>query len=42
MLIKNAIVCDTKTKKELDVRIEDGMIVEMGLNLEDDKVKCKR
>ena len=38
MLIKNAIVCDTKTKKELDVRIEDGMIVEMGLNLEDDKV----
>jgi len=38
MLIKNAIVCDTKTKKELDVRIEDGMIVEMGLNLEDDKI----
>ncbi len=38
MLISNAIVCDTSGEREVDVRIEDGVIVEIGMNLRDDEV----
>jgi len=33
MLIKNAIVCDADGEREVDVRIEDGLITEIGLYL---------
>lgn len=35
MLIKNAIVCDVDGEREVDVRIEDGIVTEMGTNLVD-------
>ena len=38
MLIKNAIVCNEDGEKELDVRVEDGVVVEMGLGLSGDDV----
>lgn len=33
MLISNAIVCDVNGERELDVRIENGVVVEIGENL---------
>jgi len=36
MLISNAIVCDVNGEREVDVRIENGFIVEIGKNLEDE------
>jgi dihydroorotase len=38
MLISNAIVCDTSGEREVDVRVQDGVIVEIGKNLTDDEV----
>ncbi len=38
MLISNAIVCDVNGERKIDVRIEDGIIVELGLNLEDKEI----
>ena len=38
MLIKNAIVCDKDTEKKVDVRLENGVIVEMGVGLEGDDI----
>jgi len=35
MVISNAIVCDVNGERESDVRIEDGVIVEIGSNLND-------
>jgi len=34
MLVSNAIVCDVNGEREVDVRIENGFIVEIGKNLE--------
>ena len=36
MLISNAVVCDVNGEKEVDVRVEDGVVVEIGLNLVDE------
>jgi len=38
MLISNAIVCDTSGEREVDVRVQDGVVVEIGKNLTDDEV----
>jgi len=38
MVISNAIVCDVKGEYKSDIRIEDGVITELGLSLEDEKV----
>ena len=38
MLISNAIVCDVNGEREVDVRIENGVIVEIGQNLSDSEV----
>ena len=38
MLISNAIVCDVNGEKNVDVKIEDGVIIEIGTQLEDDEV----
>ena len=38
MLIKNAIVFDVDTQREVDVRVKDGMIVEVGADLVGDDV----
>ena len=38
MLVLNAIVCDAYGEKKQDVLIEDGIVVAMGANLEDDEV----
>ncbi len=35
MLIKNAIVCDVDGEREVDVKIEDGIVTEIGTNLVD-------
>ena len=35
MLIKNAIVCDVNGEKEADIRIDNGVITEIGSNLSD-------
>jgi len=35
MVISNAVVCDVNGEREIDVRIEDGVVVEIGENLED-------
>ena len=35
MLIKNAIVCDVNGEKEADIRIDNGVITEIGFNLSD-------
>ncbi len=37
MLITNAIICDINGERELDVRIEDGVIVEIAENLHDEE-----
>ncbi len=36
MIIKNAIVCDAECEREVDVRIEDSIITEIGANLSSD------
>ena len=33
MVVSNAIVCDVNGEREVDVRIEDGIITEIGSNL---------
>ena len=38
MVITNAIVCDADGEREVDVRIEDGIVTEMGQNLKDSEV----
>ncbi|WP_304543317.1 dihydroorotase [Sulfurimonas microaerophilic] len=38
MVITNAIVCDVEGCKELDVKIEEGKIVELGTSLTDEEV----
>ena len=38
MLISNALVCDAYGEKQQDVRVENGLIVEIGANLQDDEV----
>jgi len=38
MLIKNVIVCSEDGEKEFDVRLEDGVVIEMGLDLDGDDV----
>ncbi|MEJ2373700.1 MAG: dihydroorotase, partial [Sulfurimonas sp.] len=38
MVITNAIVCDVEGCRELDVKIEDGKIVELGTSLQDDEI----
>jgi len=38
MLISNTIICDVNGERELDVRIENGIIVEIGPNLKDSEV----
>lgn len=38
MVITNAIVCDVNGCRELDVKIVDGKIVELGFSLEDDEI----
>jgi dihydroorotase len=38
MVITNAIVCDVEGSRELDVKIEDGVIVELGEGLQDDEI----
>ncbi|ADN09053.1 amidohydrolase family protein [Sulfurimonas autotrophica] len=38
MLISNAIVCDVNGEREVDVKIENGMITEIGSNLRDENV----
>ena len=35
MLVSNAIVCDVNGEREVDIRIENGTIVEIGKNLQD-------
>jgi len=38
MLIQNAKVCDVHGEREVDVRVENGVIVEIGTNLSDSEV----
>jgi dihydroorotase len=38
MLISNAVVCDVNGERNVDVRVEEGIVVEVGQNLKDDKV----
>jgi len=38
MLISNAVVCDVNGERNADVRIEDGIITEIGTNLSDENV----
>ena len=38
MVIINAIVCDVNAQKKTDVRIEDGIITEIGANLDDAEI----
>lgn len=38
MLISNAIVCDVNGERKVDVRVEDGLITEIGNKLIDDEV----
>ncbi|MCK4737203.1 MAG: dihydroorotase, partial [Sulfurimonas sp.] len=35
MLVSNAVICDVNGEREVDIRIEDGIITEMGSNLSD-------
>ena len=37
MLISNAVVCDVNGEREVDVRVENGFIVEIGTNLKDEE-----
>ncbi len=38
MLISNTIVCDVNGEREVDVRIEDGIVIEIGQNLTDSEI----
>ena len=38
MLISNAIVCDVNGEREVDVRVEEGFITEIGVNLKDSQI----
>ena len=38
MLISNAIVCDVNGEREVDVRVENGFVVEIGTNLKDEEL----
>ena len=38
MVISNAIVCDVNGERELDVRIENGVVTELGKALSDEKI----
>jgi len=38
MVIANAVVCDVNGEREVDVRVEDGVICEIGLNLIDENI----
>ena len=38
MIIKNSILCDVNGEREVDVRIEDGIVTEIGANLSGDKI----
>lgn len=38
MLIKNAKICDVNGQRDADIRIENGLIVEIGSNLSDDNI----
>ncbi len=38
MLISNAVVCDVNGEREVDVKVENGVIVAIGKNLSDDEV----
>ncbi|MDQ7069071.1 MAG: hypothetical protein Q9M40_14515 [Sulfurimonas sp.] len=33
MIIKNAIVCDADGERDVDVRVEDGIVTEIGSSL---------
>lgn len=38
MLISNAMICDVNGQKEVDIRIENGIITEIGSNLSDENI----
>ena len=38
MVIHNAIICDVNGEKKADIRVEDGMITEIGQNLKDSQM----
>jgi len=38
MVISNAVICDVNGQRELSVRIEDGIITELGENLQDEEM----
>lgn len=38
MVISNAIVCDVNGEREVDVKVEDGVITEIGKNLKDSNI----
>ncbi len=38
MVVKNTIICDVNGEKKADVRIEAGVITEIGSNLDDDQI----
>ena len=38
MVIHNSIVCDVKGEREVDIRIEDGVVTEIGQNLQDSQI----
>ena len=38
MVISNAVICDANGEKKADIRIVDGIITEIGLNLSDEKI----
>jgi len=38
MLVSNALICDAYGEKKQDIRIENGVVVEIGLNLNDNEV----
>ena len=38
MVISNAVVCDVNGEREVDIRIEDGLVTEIGADLHDENV----
>ena len=38
MVISNGVICDVNGEKKADIRIENGVVVEIGNNLEDDTI----
>ncbi len=38
MVIANAIICDAQNEKKADIRIEDGIITEIGMHLSDNEI----